>query len=767
MDEIMPLITAPNAMQCSRPSCQIQIRANEPYQTIRPRDANGNILGISIVCLACFKHYENKQGTLRRTIPVDDQVGFRLPVPTPPLINDICQQNIDASRIVYQGGKSPVQAVGLQLQNPYANIAPATTELSTQPLGYNPNHASYGQHRDMVKKLAAGGRGEVVFVNTSIRYLLEGQSKPKQLGMTSETLKNVPVHLKPDALKDWVMKGLATHIWRDTKEYPYSKDDFTLCGPGNVQLERYPEDPPLYDQCFKMVTKHGVTNRVFNPGQRGEVFLLIKPEIYPVYRRWIDEALDGIPRGQRTARAHIEAEAMVSQPNFATGPIPPVPEWGGSVDAGRMSLLNVKHPLVDEDGPTRPSKRVTPMNEESLGRDAVGDALRRSELKKVSGSNGTMISARGIFLPVVPLPWRELVKGSGRLELDYETNGCEAILRIQEDKHQLLDKPGAFKTAELASITLLEIPKQWDELHDHPTEHPILVSRRTPIVLKRHFIRKQRGGPRLTPSKEIESAFLEGEANVAFYAASLHQLPYDHMRAYLDQHPDSVASKLQIPETRMVHVELATGPTLVVTSKGKQKSWVKYISNASPVPLVKDGPARDVADFLSYCQHAQWDKTDGQAIVSDYQVVVLSKSLGSFTMLSDPQILTHPDLGQIFADGNIGSLFEEFPLLHKCNKFCIAFDLKPLRGSSNDQPIVVSDEESTPSSTPLPSLATHKKNLLDSLKRTKNLVVTPAETDEHLPAVHEENDQPMPSAAELKPLRRSSRTRKPKQKSYM
>ncbi|KAF8436837.1 hypothetical protein L210DRAFT_2434495 [Boletus edulis BED1] len=63
----------------------------------------------------------------------------------------------------------------------------------------------------------------------------------------------------------------------------------------------------------------------------------------------------------------------------------------------------------------------------------------------------------------------------------------------------------------------------------------------------------------------------------------------------------------------------------------------------------------------------QYNKTGGLVYVSDYQ--------GSMTLLTDPQILTHLDVGDglsLFGDGNVEKGVELFEEQHSCstNKYC-------------------------------------------------------------------------------------------------
>ncbi|KAJ7846390.1 hypothetical protein B0H14DRAFT_2293822, partial [Mycena olivaceomarginata] len=96
----------------------------------------------------------------------------------------------------------------------------------------------------------------------------------------------------------------------------------------------------------------------------------------------------------------------------------------------------------------------------------------------------------------------------------------------------------------------------------------------------------------------------------------------------------------------------------------------KYINNQAPVPntFLFDCEDANRALFLAFTQHWQYKRTHGLlAFVSDYQ--------GGNTLLTDPQVISHPSLGDIFASGNMPSSCKEFPTTHKCNNSANTFRL--------------------------------------------------------------------------------------------
>jgi len=72
------------------------------------------------------------------------------------------------------------------------------------------------------------------------------------------------------------------------------------------------------------------------------------------------------------------------------------------------------------------------------------------------------------------------------------------------------------------------------------------------------------------------------------------------------------------------------------TDEGNHQ-FVKYINNRLPtscLPIMPPLNALNVAEFLLFAQHIQWQKTNFAAFTSDYQ--------GAAEVLTDPQITSNP-----------------------------------------------------------------------------------------------------------------------------
>lgn len=71
--------------------------------------------------------------------------------------------------------------------------------------------------------------------------------------------------------------------------------------------------------------------------------------------------------------------------------------------------------------------------------------------------------------------------------------------------------------------------------------------------------------------------------------------------------------------------------------KPDEHKFLKYMGNQFPQSCLHetDPPeAHEIAEFLVFAQHVQWEKTSGLAFTSDYQ--------GAGDVLTDPQITSNP-----------------------------------------------------------------------------------------------------------------------------
>jgi len=216
------------------------------------------------------------------------------------------------------------------------------------------------------------------------------------------------------------------------------------------------------------------------------------------------------------------------------------------------------------------------------------------------------------------------------------------------------------------------------------------------VALKRPFEKRQGIGiKRLGVVDEEKKVMVE--ATMLRYASSLLNFAYAHINQFIADH-DPPQAPFIIPELRFVNGAIAFAQKEVEVSHHglgtpishravylleellglKDKSaFDKYIHNANATPLQEvDEPGYETAVFLCFIQHIQFVKTHYQAYVSDFQ--------GTGELLTDPQIMTNPDLGvDLFGEGNVEKAFYDFPDQHVCNKYCQWFQLDKLKPSTS------------------------------------------------------------------------------------
>ncbi|KZT50322.1 hypothetical protein CALCODRAFT_403403, partial [Calocera cornea HHB12733] len=186
------------------------------------------------------------------------------------------------------------------------------------------------------------------------------------------------------------------------------------------------------------------------------------------------------------------------------------------------------------------------------------------------------------------------------------------------------------------------------------------------------------------------------EGNTHYWAVALHMSGMDWVDEYIKANPESPACMLELPRTQFVmaglfqhqHGELSDARAGLVVlieelvqTKETSGGFLKFISNRSPKPRFTVGPAGTVARFLSFLQHVQYNMTEKQAFVSDYQV--------RYAIPDGTLMASYRDLGPIFGEGNVSEAFNQFERKHPCNEYCTAFGLPSLLGASD------ADEDTT------------------------------------------------------------------------
>ncbi|KAJ7197968.1 hypothetical protein GGX14DRAFT_525939 [Mycena pura] len=179
------------------------------------------------------------------------------------------------------------------------------------------------------------------------------------------------------------------------------------------------------------------------------------------------------------------------------------------------------------------------------------------------------------------------------------------------------------------------------------------------------------------------------EANVLQWSTSIFGLSDDFIQNFITHNGQP---PFKIPYPRFIHAGVAlvhSALPAVSSSKstsnvarsylveelidGHRDNFRKFIANRSAKPLASvlaEAELAHVAEFLSFTQHVQYWKTKAMVYLSDLQ--------GTVDLLTDPQIMTTPELANgadLFGEGNVAAAFEAFPREHECNKFCTWFQV--------------------------------------------------------------------------------------------
>jgi len=213
---------------------------------------------------------------------------------------------------------------------------------------------------------------------------------------------------------------------------------------------------------------------------------------------------------------------------------------------------------------------------------------------------------------------------------------------------------------------------------------PVFSGSTTQVCIKQCWYQCAISGDRLPYDNATQVVKLSSEINCLRWASALMELVYDFISeatAIYGTPPFKiptmhfVKSALAVAEND-THDTYMIEEVIDVSVDGK---FVKYIGNSSAIINdFEDKDLQDRAKFLAFCQHIQYNKTQEMAFIGDYQ--------GGRTLLTDPQIITSPDAGRIFADGNLASTHDAFTIDHSCNHFCEFFRLEPYDARSQLTP---------------------------------------------------------------------------------
>jgi hypothetical protein len=289
---------------------------------------------------------------------------------------------------------------------------------------------------------------------------------------------------------------------------------------------------------------------------------------------------------------------------------------------------------------------------------------------------------------VIPQPEFNGEFPSDRFDIDdedLETDCYRGILSVNFAKG--LMAKGSFKTAHPGRIRL-------DDNVDHPPFTNGMV------CVKQIYEKRGEEGEKIgrVPGR-YEANALSVECNVLQWASILLDMTYQFVEREITLRGEP---HFQIPRLRFTKTMVALVKDAATEKAFLVEEWIntdevdnvytKYITNCHSqpvVPVAAHQDKHDIATFLVFAQHVQWQKTYHLAFTSDYQ--------GAGLLLSDPQIISKPYVNimqsipplltfltflpasikgkNLFGDGNLQSTFHDFRTHHQCNYFCKFFGL--------------------------------------------------------------------------------------------
>ena len=223
------------------------------------------------------------------------------------------------------------------------------------------------------------------------------------------------------------------------------------------------------------------------------------------------------------------------------------------------------------------------------------------------------------------------------------------ILQVNVDPNAIIGI-GSFKTAHPGTLNLLHKPTDQHDKTGLFAVQPdrILGSTGLESVVVKRLYRQVHDQQRSETEAYSKGRFggvderqkLQIEGNVFMWAQSLMTFTMEATRRHQASNP---SAHIKIPNLRFVLAGLALAHGLletkaapaaqtttlrcvylleepIVDESGQPEEFCKYIHNGSAIPLLDDNDDRyDLALFLAFTQHLQYEKTGNIAYISDYQ----------------------------------------------------------------------------------------------------------------------------------------------------
>ncbi|THG93449.1 hypothetical protein EW026_g7790 [Hermanssonia centrifuga] len=241
------------------------------------------------------------------------------------------------------------------------------------------------------------------------------------------------------------------------------------------------------------------------------------------------------------------------------------------------------------------------------------------------------------------------------------------LVELFVDASNHIGLAGSFKTAHSASIKPF-LPQSASVLGT-----PSIVAKRLFLLQRTDHDLTQQSRPKRIRMKSVdELPRMIDEANCLYWGTALMDLVYKFVDRKMEKMPVNTAPV--VPRLRFVHSALAvpvenTDPVYLIEERIPDH-FTKYIVNSSLQPMPNlEGAAKDIAEFLCFAQHVQYQLSEQRVFLSDFQ--------GGSTLLTDCQIITIEEYSANFGAGNLSDVLKKFEREHCCNSYCRIFNLVP------------------------------------------------------------------------------------------
>ncbi|KAJ7177076.1 hypothetical protein C8R46DRAFT_48284 [Mycena filopes] len=704
-------IAATQAIQCGRMACGRQINPGEPRHALGNQNPNGLR---KIVCEACNSYYLSLPTTIRRK----DRSETGIESAAADIRRSVnsarnrgasnSERRVTAVSSSQAGSASTSRYSGLMPPPGYPRVtipgsfgAPAIfTPPGSQggshsyPKGYSDAHAHYSDQREAwAKRAYAGGAGETIGIIMQVLHDVPGKFKKGGLVHNLSEGKSIPANSTPLYIIHVVMKYMRPLLLAATRGFQFNWDHLIVRDVVSWTNLAQEDDthPFYYDRC--LVTSSSKSKdkvKVFKRPKTSFIVALVVPsdqwEEYVTYAATLEVEKEETPAAaSSSSRTSTQTTRSSSRRTHGAQF-----NWDDDYDPQETGTSK-RERSASLSAPTTPppSKKRTPPEYVSPDRNKLWQALAIGGASDIAEASTRATSERVEFFQITECSLHELLHcetGGVQFFKCEAQNSAQGSLMIVFKNHIGV---GTFKTAHAGHLSLIHLPSRG--LGTSPNQR---------VAVKRLYrTRSQKTDSaswvvrRLSAADEYAKTLQE--ANLLFWAASIMSFTY----SFINHFTTSTDKELPftIPDLRFVHAGVAvahdqvTGTNIANTSTIRRTyileefidtatdDFVKYIHNGDAAPhLQSEDPLYDIAQFLCFTQHVQYFKTGGAVFLSDLQ--------GSHNLLTDPQIMTSPEIAKgtdIFGEGNVGEIFLKFPEQHVCNMYCKWFELPALKVSDD------------------------------------------------------------------------------------